>query len=644
MSIGGALRGELLQLVIAYTDGTASCEQFSRLESILDESEDARAFYIDALAMHAQIYWYRSQDKNELNTCPNCIDWSAVADASSDEDSGEILLEPGNETIFVSRDSSVSSPIPSLILPEASQNSSSHGFGYFSSGWPVAYLIATLVTALGLFVCANTYIAPPLQIAGGVLPETEQYGMPPLALNAGTPVVGRITGMVDCVLERSGQRAVGSGQEILKSPIFLGERFNIRSGLLEISYDTGAKVILEGPVTYEVESAAGGYLAVGRLTARLENKKEVGIRNEERSASSSSVLAPSSLFAVRTPTATVTDLGTEFGIEVDAKGLTTAHVFRGKVRFASGRSGQNAENAPILSANDSAHTEFAPGNAVVATVVRNAATPKAFLRAMPVRTAGATTNPSPSKAYADLVLSMHPVMYYRMERRGQGKDSLVLFDSAVGQRHGEVRIGAATGMLHLPGRFGDALHLRGSLIRDYGFVAEYPQSQNNTLTVTAWVLAESCQPWATIAKNWGNKQEGQFHFGLSRDDMDLHAYLSQADGKRIEVREGAGSRLPEGVWQHVAMVADGARVRLYRNGREVGVASCKGLKYPVSVKALSIGCKLDDDCVDPDATNPGLWRGCIDELAIFHRALSSEAIRQLHSQSDSRRHATESRK
>ena len=80
---------------------------------------------------------------------------------------------------------------------------------------------------------------------------------------------------------------------------------------MEITYDTGAKVILQGPVTYEVESAAGGYLSLGKLTARVEKKAEGGspIPNPQS-------LIPNPLFAVRTPTATVTDLGTEFGVEV----------------------------------------------------------------------------------------------------------------------------------------------------------------------------------------------------------------------------------------------------------------------------------------------------------------------------------------
>ena len=57
----------------------------------------------------------------------------------------------------------------------------------------------------------------------------------------------------------------------MKSLVALNDEFVLASGLMEITYDTGAKVILQGPVTYEVE-ANGGYLAVGKLTGKLEKR------------------------------------------------------------------------------------------------------------------------------------------------------------------------------------------------------------------------------------------------------------------------------------------------------------------------------------------------------------------------------------
>ena len=139
----------------------------------------------------------------------------------------------------------------------------------------------------------------------------------------------------------------------------LGRGIPCPPGFMEITYDSGAKVILQGPVTYEVESARGGFLSLGKLTARVESKglgagdRDQGRRASEpptqpspkRGAQPTASLAlrpsagkaesrnpkaeisnpqspiPNPLFAVRTPTAVVTDLGTEFGVEVDRRGL-----------------------------------------------------------------------------------------------------------------------------------------------------------------------------------------------------------------------------------------------------------------------------------------------------------------------------------
>ena len=81
--------------------------------------------------------------------------------------------------------------------------------------------------------------------------------------------VGRITALADC--QWSKQASGGREQRFLRpKTVYLGDRFAISSGLMQITYDTEAKVILEGPCTYEIDSDRGGYLAVGKLTARVE--------------------------------------------------------------------------------------------------------------------------------------------------------------------------------------------------------------------------------------------------------------------------------------------------------------------------------------------------------------------------------------
>ena len=141
----------------------------------------------------------------------------------------------------------------------------------------------------------------------------------------------------------------------------LGRKYALASGFMEITYDTGAKVILQGPCTYEVESTTGGYLSLGKLTARVDAvaKSQVPSPKTQVPNPSSLIPHPSSLFSVRTPTAIVTDLGTEFGVEVAKSGATKSHVFRGKVELRPANVERNSfrSTAPKAQRNEFRSTE-----------------------------------------------------------------------------------------------------------------------------------------------------------------------------------------------------------------------------------------------------------------------------------------------
>ncbi|MCG2685702.1 MAG: FecR family protein, partial [Planctomycetales bacterium] len=91
-------------------------------------------------------------------------------------------------------------------------------------------------------------------------------------------------------------------------------------------------------------------------------------------------LIPNPLFAVRTPTAIVTDLGTEFGVEVDERGRTESYVFAGKVRLAMvGRQAGNAADRVLL-AGQAGRVD---GESVVVAAADGDGTQ--FVRKLPVR-------------------------------------------------------------------------------------------------------------------------------------------------------------------------------------------------------------------------------------------------------------------
>ena len=77
--------------------------------------------------------------------------------------------------------------------------------------------------------------------------------------------------------------------------------------------------------------------------------------------------SPAPLFSIRTPTAVVIDLGTEFGVEVSENGETTSLVFRGSVLMqpifpsAASRRGAGGEGRAVLRANESARVERGVG-------------------------------------------------------------------------------------------------------------------------------------------------------------------------------------------------------------------------------------------------------------------------------------------
>jgi hypothetical protein len=213
-------------------------------------------------------------------------------------------------------------PLPSLSFLSPTL----HGtIGYFSSGWPAAYLVATVICGVGLLIGAFVHVSQPTQVARLSVPLPSSSLSP---LHSSSPFVGRITGTVDCRWVQSPES--GSRPSPLVS---LGDMFDLSSGLMEITYDTGAKVILQGPATYEVESAAGGFLSVGKLTARLAKRSEIRNQKSEIRNQKPSDLWPltSDLFAIRTPTATITDLGTEFGVEVTSDQACRLNVFQGTV-------------------------------------------------------------------------------------------------------------------------------------------------------------------------------------------------------------------------------------------------------------------------------------------------------------------------
>ncbi len=86
---------------------------------------------------------------------------------------------------------------------------------------------------------------------------------------------------------------------------------DLKSGFVRLDFDNGASVTLQGPARYEISGPMETRLHYGILTARIP-ESAIG-------------------FTVETSAMDVVDLGTAFGVSVNADGITDVSVFEGSV-------------------------------------------------------------------------------------------------------------------------------------------------------------------------------------------------------------------------------------------------------------------------------------------------------------------------
>lgn len=195
--------------------------------------------------------------------------------------------------------------------------------------------------------------------------------------------------------------------------------------------------------------------------------------------------------------------------------------------------------------------------------------------------------------------------------------------AAAADSSGNGNNGVVVNAVWTAGIVGGALGFDGA--GDYVRVANYPKPAS-TMSVAAWVVADSRPGWASIAKNWAG-DTGAFHLGLYSGDGDLEVQIAESDGGVVSLRECAP--IPLGEWQHVVVVADGAEVRLYRNANLVARAPYDGT-LKTTRPALGIGVKLNNGGTAPDASAPGYWDGLIDDVRIYDRAICHNELAALY--------------
>ncbi|MFT3863371.1 MAG: LamG domain-containing protein [Solirubrobacterales bacterium] len=185
---------------------------------------------------------------------------------------------------------------------------------------------------------------------------------------------------------------------------------------------------------------------------------------------------------------------------------------------------------------------------------------------------------------------------------------------------GDGHIGTIEGAEWVRGRYGDALKFDGA-----GDVVKIPNSPEFDLTeaftLEAWVRPESeSNEWAPIlAKEMGGGEAAhELAWWLYEGDWESnkpYGGTEPAPGEEDEAH--APDPLPVDAWSHVALTYDGAKVRLYIDGKLVDCSPVPAGPPPVTEGELQIGA----------ATEHGdHFVGRIDEVRVYDRALNATEV------------------
>lgn len=286
---------EITALLCALSDGSATIEEARAIERWALADRRALAAYVAYLGICVDLQWDLGAAAEEAKA--NRLIGKLVENDPS-------LRRERSET------------------PPGEKKEQTHSAAAFrQSAWRrrgvVSLLFATAATVLILAVLAM--IHTPQHARNKTIPTVESHAQE-------TAPVGRLTALDGCRWDDDVALRPGA-------PLRAGQALTLQSGIAEITFRDGTVVLLEGPARFTPSASNSGRLNRGLLTAHVP-RRAVG-------------------FTIDTPTASIVDLGTQFGVDVNDAGQTEVYVFAGQVELTEPhKDGEPAKHRKILAAGE----------------------------------------------------------------------------------------------------------------------------------------------------------------------------------------------------------------------------------------------------------------------------------------------------
>jgi hypothetical protein len=373
----------------------------------------------------------------------------------------------------------------------------------------------------------------------------------------------------------------------------------LKSGLVQVVFYSGARVVIEGPAEFEILSSSDASCRVGRLTAEVPPQARG--------------------FRIATPQMSVTDLGTVFGLEVK-EAATELHVFKGSVEFLPtiGTAKQSLQEGSGA---------VAEGLGTARLITANAA---AFASLFELQNKSVAAESSRYEQWRA-----------RSQRLNQDRSLLVHFDFEhaapsdwrlhnSSSESAAVPDGTIVGCQWVEGRWPTkpALEFRGVSDR----VRLSVPGEFESLTLAAWVRVHGLDREFNSLFMCDGFDAGTLHWLIRKDGVLGLTVIGAGAGNYQIVASPSVLRLDQfGMWVHLAVVLDGnaKRVSHYVNGQRVSEKALK-IQPPFRIGTAELGNWNARGFPDNDPFMIRNFSGAMDEFCLFRRALPDAEIRALY--------------
>jgi hypothetical protein len=535
------------KLANAMCEGTISDEELRELELLLESDPVARDFYIDFIIINSEISWLiRARQHSSMDLGPRI--------------SVDVLENPTKPK---------KTPVVEFL---------SNWADFLNQHSPLSFILLFVVLATMLF--ATTYFISSRN-SGTISPE-------PL-------FAAQLTATKDC------RWAMTTDAPKDMEALQTGRRLNLEKGLAEITYSNQAKVVIEGPASYTVESQMSGLLSLGKLFAQAD-------------------AAQSRQFTILTPNAKFVDMGTEFGVEIDAKGRSSLAVFSGKVN-ASAKLAEGRWTNPIAVKRNEAVVCY--GINFTPCIAHRNNFPS--MRPLPPPPADANYQRW-SNAVKELQNRQDLVAYYDFQQDVNNPNVLVNRAPTGAVFNGQIQKATWT-----QGRFDGKSALKFAAV-DSGVLVNIP-GQYEQITLIAWVkINELKNYWNGLLMTNDFSIPGQLHLEI-RSDAHIAMYVVQKNRTRESLL--SADPIPDDClhrWCMIAAVIDRTSqgCSMYVNDMCVLDHTSMAQIPPIIIGPATIAGQLDKGN-DADVAVPIRNLACsMDSFLIFNSALTQDEIRRIY--------------